>query len=139
MNRDGSITLDWADGTHTFALKWGEFAKLQEATDCGPQFLLGKLYDGTWRVEHLSHVIRCGLIGGGQEPAKALQLVRSYVEDRPPMESVKLAQAILAAGLVGAPEEEVGKKAKAPNAESGSTDSPTGGSGSEPSTEPAEA
>lgn len=139
MSRDASITLDWADGTYQFALKWGELRLLQEATDCGPQELLRKLYDGSWLVDHLSHIIRCGLIGGGMEPAKALKMVRSYVESRPPLETMKYAEAVLAAGLAGAPDEQVGKKAAAPDQESGSTASPTGSSGSEPSTQPAAA
>lgn len=112
MARDASITLDWADGTYTFRLAWGDLARLQEATDAGPYVLLQRLNDGTWKLGDISAVIRCGLIGGGMEPAQALKKVRSYVEDRPPMENLLTAQAVLTTGLVGAPEEKLHAKHK---------------------------
>lgn len=105
-NRRSEITLAWADDDYTFSLKWGELIELQEKTDCGPGYLLDQLWQNTWKVQHLSEIIRLGLIGGGLEPVKALKLVRTYVESRPPMESIALAQAILAISLQGAPEEE---------------------------------
>lgn len=136
MARSASVTLDFADGPHHFRLAWGELGKLQEECDAGPLVVLGRLHDSTWRVKDISSVIRLGLVGGGMDPAKAIKLVRSWVEDRPPLENLPLAQAVLAAGCVGAPEEELGK-AEAPGQEAGSTISPTGRSGSEPSMEPA--
>lgn len=134
MSRDAKITLDWADGTHDFRLGWKQLVELQEKCDAGPNLILQRLFDGAWRVQDISETIRVGLIGGGMKPADALKLVRTYVEDRPPMESVLVAQAVLGAGLMGAPDETLGK-AEAPDRESGSTTSPTGSSGSEPSTE----
>ena len=110
MSREASITLDWADGSYHFRLAWGELAKLQEACDCGPYVVMGRLADSTWRLEDISNVIRLGLIGGGKTPVEALKLVRSYVEDRPPMENLLTARAVMMAGLMGAPEETVKKK-----------------------------
>lgn len=139
MSRDASIVLDWADGTYAFRLAWGELEKLQEACDAGPYVVLNRLIDGSWRVSDISAVIRLGLIGGGMVPADALKKVRSYVEDRPPMESITIAQAVLSAAIVGAPDEEVGKKAEAANpAESSLTISRTASSDLPPSTEPAQ-
>lgn len=109
MSRDASIELDWADGTYTFRLAWGELSHVQEACDAGPYVVLQRLYDNSWRMNDIREVIRWGLIGGGMEPSAALKLVRAYVEQRPPLENVLFAQAILSAGLQGAPEEEVGK------------------------------
>lgn len=111
MSRSAEISLDWADGHHTFALKWGQLAELQEKTDAGPYYVLGRLFDGTWRIEDIREPIRLGLIGGGMPPAQAMSLVRRYVEDRPPLENLTLAQAVMQASVVGAPEEEVGKSA----------------------------
>lgn len=106
MARDASIgPLAWADGDYTFRLGNGELILLQEATDCGPLFLLDRLGSKHWRVQDISHVIRLGLIGGGTAPDAALKLVRSYVEARPPIENVQFAYAILAAGVMGAPDE----------------------------------
>lgn len=134
-NRDASITLDWADDTHHFRLGWGEMAKLQEECDAGPYIILQRLYNGEWKIQDIANVIRFGLIGGGMEPAKALKLVNSYVKARPPMESIMLAQAIMSAGCIGAPEEEAQlKKEKAPD-QTASTISPMGRSDLEQSTE----
>lgn len=112
MSRSASIELDWADGTFTFRLAWGELAKLQEACDAGPYVIHLRLQDGSWRVEDIASIIRLGLIGGGMAPAEALKKVRAYVEDRPPAESLPYAQTILTAGLIGAPEEKLKPKAK---------------------------
>lgn len=109
MSRDGRLELDWADGRYGFRLAWGELIKLQEACDTGPFVIYGRLQDGSWRVEDISHVIRLGLIGGGLEPGKALTLVRSYVESRPPLENRTLAIGVLSAALMGAPDEKPGK------------------------------
>lgn len=122
MSRDASIgPLPWADGKYTFRLRWGELAILQEKTDCGPLYLLERLAGKHWRVADISHSIRLGLIGGGLEPAAALKLVETYVENRPPMENVMMAYAIVAAGVQGAPDE----KPKKPKGRRKVTDSTT--------------
>ncbi|MCP8894299.1 gene transfer agent family protein [Shinella daejeonensis] len=109
MSRDASVTLDWADGTYVFRLAWAELEMLQEAVDAGPWVVLQRLVDKSCRVGDISNVIRLGLIGGGLEPVAALKLVRSYVEARPPAESLIHAFAVLSAALNGAPEEPVGE------------------------------
>ena len=108
-NRSSTITLPWADGDYTFRLAWGQLIELQEKTDCGPGFLLDKMWQNNWKVQHISEIIRLGLVGGGLTPAEALKKTRTYVESRPPMENLPLAQAILAIALQGAPEEEKGE------------------------------
>lgn len=105
MSRDASVTLDWGDGTYVFRLAWAQLIQLQEACDAGPQMILQRLGDNSWRVEYISHILRLGLIGGGLEPVKALKLVREYVEARPPLENFLYAQAVLSIGLLGAPDE----------------------------------
>lgn len=135
MSRDAAITLDWADGTYKFRLPYGQIAELQEATGCGPQFLLSRLIDGTWKVADLRETIRLGLIGGGVEPLKALTLVRQYVEQRPLLESVLPARAILTAALVGVPGEDWPGK-DAPGETKAPDPSPTDGSTSPGSMEP---
>lgn len=127
MSRNASITLTWADGDYVFRLAWGQLSQLQEQCDAGPYVILQRLMDGGWKMKDISEVIRFGLIGGGMEPIRALKLVRAYVEDRPPMESLMVAQAVLTAGVIGAPEEDVAKK-KDPETGSESILSPTVGS-----------
>lgn len=110
MSRDASVTLDWADGTYQFRLAIGQLRELQEKTGCGPLVLFKRVENGTWLVDDAPQILRLGLIGGGMPPVDALRLVRTYVEDRPPAENVLFAQAVLWAGLIGAPEEEAQKK-----------------------------
>lgn len=132
MSRSGSISLDWADGHHTFRYGWRELQMLQEALDCGPYVVLVRLSDHTWLVQDISHVIRIALIGGGLTPEKALSLVRDYVETRPPIENVWLAKAILTAALIGVPDEPAtSSKKKASRKAKGSTASQTESSASQ--------
>lgn len=130
MSRDASITLDFADGTYKFRLAWGQLAELQENCDAGPYVILERLQNRSWRLNDIRENIRLGLIGGGMDPVSALKLVKRYVEDRPLLENVKLAQAILTVALIGAPEEEVGepkaagRKKKSMNSRTGKSDLP---------------
>lgn len=123
--RDARVTFDWADGTYTFRLAWGQLGELQEKCDAGPYSVLQRLHSGSWRIEDIANVIRLGLIGGGMEPSPALKLTRAYVEARPPMENLIPAQVILSAGLTGAPEEKVGEGDAASPTENSSTNSQT--------------
>lgn len=109
MSRDASVTFDWGDGTHTFRLGVGQIRELQEKCDAGPAFILSRLSSGAWLVDDLIQTHRLGLIGGGMKPVDAVALVRRYVEERPLLESVLSAQAILHALLVGVPDESLGK------------------------------
>ncbi len=123
--RDARVSFDWADGTHSFRLAWGQLAELQEKCDAGPYVVLQRLHSGAWRIEDISNIIRLGLIGGGMEPSPALKLTRAYVEARPPMENIIPAQVILSAALTGAPEEKVGEGDAASQKTNGSTNSQT--------------
>lgn len=117
MSRDGSITLDWADGEHVFRLRWGELIQLQEACDAGPLVVFTRLGGMHWRLEDVRDTIRLGLIGGGATPEAALKLVRDYVEARPLLENVALARAIVGAATIGASDEEPGEAPAAPGTE----------------------
>ncbi|QKC99177.1 gene transfer agent family protein [Mesorhizobium sp. NZP2298] len=125
MSRDARVEMDWADGAYAFRLAWGQLAELQEKCNAGPYVVLNRLHSGQWLVEDISNVIRLGLIGGGMPPVDALKKVRAYVEDRPPLESIIIAQIALGAALTGAPEESVGETEAANPAESELTTSPT--------------
>lgn len=123
--RDARVTFDWADGTHSFRLAWGQLGELQEKCDAGPYVVLQRLHSGAWRIEDISNIIRLGLIGASMEPVAALKLVRAYVEARPPMENLVPAQVILSAALMGAPEEKVGEDDAASQKTNSSTNSQT--------------
>jgi hypothetical protein len=133
MSRDGSITLTWGDGEHRFRLAIGQLRELQEKCDAGPAEIAVRLADGRWRVNDVRETIRLGLIGGGMPPGDALKLTVRFVDERPWLESVPAAQAVLMAALVGAPEEPVGK----PGAAEAETEAAMDASPSPPSTAPA--
>lgn len=134
MSRDASVSLPFADDDYVFRLAWGELATLQEERDAGAYVVLDRLLTGRWFTQDISAVLRLGLIGGGMEPVKALKMVRSRVESRPPLENLVYAQRVLGAAIAGVPEEEVGKKSAAANQE-GNDRSPTENSDLPPSTE----
>jgi hypothetical protein len=116
-NRNGRIELEFADGTYGFRLAIGELEELQEKTECGPYNLLRRLLANDWKVDDVRQTIRLGLIGGGLDPIKSKRLVERYVDQRSEwLNNAMLAQAIVSAALVGAPEELPGKDS-APEAE----------------------
>jgi hypothetical protein len=109
-NRNGRIELEFADGTYGFRLAIGELEELQEKTDCGPYTLLRRLLANDWKIDDVRQTIRLGLIGSGLDAIKAKRLVERYVDQRSEwLNNAMLAQAIVSAALVGAPEELPGK------------------------------
>lgn len=135
MSRDGSCEVPFNGRKTYFRLAWRELMKIQEACDAGPYVVLDRLLTGRWKLQDISEVIKWGLIGGGVDTQTALDLVASEVEGRPPLENLVIAQRVLGAGVVGTPEEEVGKKSGAANPEAGSDHSPTESSDLPPSSE----
>nr|CAD6411124.1 gene transfer agent family protein [Rhizobium sp. Q54] len=135
MSRDGSIELPFNGQRTMFKLAWRELMKIQEACDAGPYVVLDRLVSGRWRLQDISEVIKWGLIGAGMPQAEALKLVETEVEGHRPLENLVIAQKVLGAGVVGAPEEEVGKKSEAASQEEGKTPSQTESSDLPPSSE----
>lgn len=105
MSRDGSISFEWADGEHKFRLALGQLRELQEKLDAGPEMVFTRLENGSWRVEDILETIRLGLIGGGVESTKARVLVQRYVGAGMLLDNVMPAMQIIAAALIGAPDE----------------------------------
>ena len=137
MSRDGSCEVPFNGQRMLFKLTWRELMKIQEACDAGPYVVLDRLVSGRWRLQDISEVIKWGLIGAGMPQAEALKLVESEVEGRPPLENLVIAQTVLGAGVVGAPEEDVGKKSEAASQGKRKPRSRTGSSGLPPSSETA--
>jgi hypothetical protein len=111
MSRDGSITETFGDGEHLFRLAIGQLRELQEACDAGPPLIARRLWSSEWRVDDVRETIRLGLVGGGMDSVKAAVLTKRYVDDRPGEwgRNAVLAQAVLAAALFGAEDEDLGK------------------------------
>ena len=141
--RDGSITRFFGDDEHEFRLAWKQLIELQEKRNCGPAIIMQHLLSGEWMVEDIREVIRVGLIGGGMTPGNALNMVRTYVEERPQDIAgenglLMTAIVVMSAAIARVPDEPVGEKVAPVQSDepNESMISQTGGSGSEPSTEP---
>lgn len=104
-----SIDLDWADSTYTFALPLAQLEELQTICDAGPVVIAQRLEHSLWTSKEVYHTLRLGLIGGGMKPVDALNKTRLYVLERPWLENVMPALAVMQAVLVGKPDEPVGK------------------------------
>lgn len=114
MSRDAFVSTVWADGEHRFRLAIGEIRELEEARNCGTQWLYEKVafnqHEG-WRADDLRETIRISLIGAGMKPPKAHALCVRYIDpvfDEGLLEVRRIAQLILARALVGSREEPVG-------------------------------
>lgn len=109
MSRDASVKFEWADGEYMFRLRLGEIRELQEKCNAGPLVLLRRCIDGSWMIDDLRETIRLGLIGGGCDPIKALNLIKRYFDERALMENMLPAHKILQAAVLGVPDEQPGK------------------------------
>lgn len=148
MSRSAAITRDFGDGEHIFRLGYGELMELQESLDAGPWFIMSQFaaltttfLSNPGAVKDMSvkmprEIIRIGLIGGGAKPVDAVKLVRTYVEQRPPDESLGLAMEILRAALSGAPDADEVKKKAATKPSKRATNSRAARSASPRSSEP---
>lgn len=103
------VDLEWGDGTYPFALPLAQLEELQTLCDAGPIVISNRLETGAWQVGDIYHTLRLGLIGGGAKPVDALRLCKLYVLDRPWLENVLPAHAVIQAVLIGKPDEPVGK------------------------------
>ena len=112
-------TIAFGDGEYLFRLPLKWVAELEQACDAG----IGSIYARVLTFQHnskeLTEVIRCGLIGGGCEPARARQLVETYVDGFPLEEAHQLAIAVLAGCVHGyADDDTVSRTGNAEAAES---------------------
>lgn len=116
----GEVSLPWADGDYTFRLGFKQISSFEEKFNTSFLAYCSRLASGDAKFSELRETIRLGLIGGGQDPGKALSLVKEYVEERPPSESLALAIIIAQSGAFGSGDSEKKVTAK-PGPSSGST------------------
>lgn len=109
MSRSAEVTLPFGGEDRVFRLALGQLRALQEKTDCGPPELLRRYATQTWRVDDVREAVLQGLIGGGLDSPKATQLVQNYVDASPYGLHVQLAQAVVAAAIIGVEDEGLGE------------------------------
>lgn len=114
---NGSVTLVWNGGEHTFNIaKYKVALELEEKCNAGVGTIYNRLLSGmsmataSYYVNDFRETIRLGLIGGGMNPTEAYKLVVKNVDERPWQESIRPALVILQAAHVGVPGDDVGKE-----------------------------
>lgn len=119
MSGVGTRRIIWQGGEHDFCLgAVGHILALEEACGVGIRHVLARLENHLWGLNDVREPIRLGLIGGGLSAEKAMALVKAHVDGNPNglAPSVVVAVAVIAAVIVGVPDDPVGK-APAPDAE----------------------
>lgn len=106
MSRSAEVTLAFGGEDRIFRLPLGRLRALQEKTDAGPQTLLRRFFDGSWRVDDVRETLLQGLIGGGTAQPEATKLINNYFDDLALEPFVPLAQMVMMAVLVGAEDED---------------------------------
>ncbi|SMO78737.1 gene transfer agent family protein [Paracoccus laeviglucosivorans] len=104
-----NTVIRWPGGEHAFRLGIAELEVIQQATDCGPEFLLHKINAGQWAASELIEVIRNALIGGGMGDEDAKNLVHRVASQQPLILLKVPAQSALSLCLFGPPDDAVGE------------------------------
>lgn len=120
MSRDAGIRLFLGEGEFDFALRIGELRLLEESRsrslaahgfspgEACLERMLGRLIGGGWLIEEVREILRLGLVGGGMRKERAYDLVERHVAPPDLMACASTAYAVLAAALVGSPEDQPG-------------------------------
>jgi len=109
MSRSAEALIDFAGERRLFRLSIGAIRRLQEACDAGPNTILNRLLDGSWRLDDLRETIMQGLIGGEMPQREAQTLVETWFDPEPKQQFIPVAQVALMAALVGAGDEDLGE------------------------------
>lgn len=108
----GTRRIVWQGGEHDFCLaKIGDILSLESTCDSGIMAIMRRLETDSWKLNDVRETVRLGLIGGGMSEKDALQAVKVHVDANPRglAPSVVLAHTILAAVIIGVPDDPVGK------------------------------
>lgn len=110
-NLSAEVTLTWADGQYHFALKLPQIDELQRLCNAGIGTISRRVHSGDFFFADIYETIRLGLIGGGTNHIRALQLVQTYVIGQPlvvdpdePGSPLAVARAVLEAVFFGIPD-----------------------------------
>lgn len=144
MARQPEIFLAFADGKgggedgkYKFRLNLKQIEELQACCDAGPPVILDRLMRNAWNIEDIRDTIRLGLVGGGLDPSKAVDLVRRYVDDCAYGPNVLVATFTLQARLFPFEDEPLKKSPDAETATATTTTAETASSALQSSTEAA--
>lgn len=94
----------FGDRERAFSLPPELIVELERVTGDGIGGLCRRLFAGEFRHAHIAETIRLALIGGGETPQRAAELVAAYAKPRPLAETYPLAVAILETMYFGEPQ-----------------------------------
>lgn len=106
MSRSARFTGVFGDGKYDFQLNIGELEEHDEKCQAGPEEVYHRVSEGKWRVPDIRETLRLGLKGAGMDSTKALILVERYAGPGQFGHLKPLVLSILAAVIVGSPEED---------------------------------
>lgn len=133
LTESGRPPLPGARTLSGYAIKWNERSAVRpeydelfepHSIDIMRDIRANLNHDTTMTTGTTADGIRLGLVGGGMESVAALKKVKLQM-DKPPMQHLSYAIAILSAGLLGAPEEKLGEQDAASPEDSSLTTFPT--------------
>ena len=87
----------FGDGERTFCLTVDLIPELERQAGCGIGALCRRIMEREFAHGDMLHVIRLALIGGGETPQRAAELVATYAAPRPVHECHLLALGIVSA------------------------------------------
>lgn len=105
----------FGDAERPFMITAGLIVELERKVDCGVGSLCRRLFAGEFRHADIVETIRLALIGGGERPDRAAELVAAYVLNRPLAETYPLAVAILETLWFGAPADNAAPQSATPD------------------------
>ncbi|GAB1581740.1 gene transfer agent family protein [Phyllobacterium phragmitis] len=101
MNEPLTFRKFFGDAERDFHLTPELIFELERITGTGIGGLSRRVFTGDFRHAELLHVIRLGLIGGGETPEEANSLIEAYGKPRPIAELVPIALGILETVMFG--------------------------------------
>ncbi len=101
MSEPLTFTTFFGNGKRDFCLPPELIFELERITGAGIGGLSRRVFTGDFRLAELLHVIRLGMIGGGETPENASALIDAYAKPRPIAELVPVALGILETVMFG--------------------------------------
>ncbi|RXF69229.1 gene transfer agent family protein [Hansschlegelia zhihuaiae] len=95
----------FGDAEHTFALTPTLLVEFERLVGAGAWGTARRMFAGDATVTEVRETIRLGLIGGGEAPKRAHELVETYVGATPFAELYALASDVMTAAMLGTPDE----------------------------------
>lgn len=76
-----SEDIIWPGGEHTFKLRIAELRAVEQRCNAGAAVVMQRLIGGSFYIDDVIQVLRCGLTGGGMSTKKAQALIEQTLED----------------------------------------------------------